>query len=224
MSIERRLIIREFRLLIARPADLFKPMWFLTLVVSVMPLALSPDSKILADIGSAVIWVGVLLALLLNSDQLFYDDFDTGVLEQYLFVDRPLSWIVGMKLISHWILQVVPLIIVTPLIALMLSVDGLVIHMLVLSLFVATPALTCFTGLGAALTLGTRRSGVLGVLVMMPLFVPVIILASGILIRAKDGTEVLPLFALLGAFSIASAISVPVAIAAALRLNIGGSN
>ena len=99
-----------------------------------------------------------------------------------------------------------------------------VVCALLLTLFVATPALTCFAGLGAALTLGSRRSGILGVLVMMPLFVPVIIVSSGILIRAMDGTEVMALFALLAAFSIASAILVPFAIAAALRLNIGGSN
>jgi ABC-type transport system involved in cytochrome c biogenesis, permease component len=106
----------------------------------------------------------------------------------------------------------------------MLSITGNVLGALLVTLMVATPALTCFTALGAALTLGSSRSGMLGVLVMMPLFVPVVILAAGVLIRATDGSEVLPLLALLGAFSVASACLVPLAVAAALRLNIGGSS
>jgi len=224
MSIERRLIAREFRLLLARPGDVLKPMWFLILVISMVPMALSPDSEMLGEIGSAMIWVATLLALLLNTDHLFRDDFNEGVLEQWLFFDRPLAWLVTLKLITHWIFYVLPLILVTPVAGLMLSIQADVLGALLLTLLIATPALTCFTGLGAALTLGSSRSGVLGVLVMMPLFVPVIILASGALVRASDGADGLPLFALLGAFSLAAATLVPLAISAALRLNIGGSN
>ena len=224
MSIERRLVEREIKLVIARPGDVVKPMWFLILVISMVPLALTPGSIVLPEIGSAMIWISVLLALLLNTDHMFSNDFDDGVLEQYLFINRPLEWLVSLKLLSHWIFQVVPLILIAPIAAIMLSVDSRLVYALVLTLFVATPALTCFTGLGAALTLGVSRSGVLGVLVMMPLFVPVIILSAGILMRAMDGSEMLPLVALLGAFSIASAMLIPFAVAAALRLNIGDSN
>jgi heme exporter protein B len=106
----------------------------------------------------------------------------------------------------------------------MLSVPTEVLLALLITLFVATPALTCFSGLGAALTLGSTRSGILGVLVMMPLFVPVVILAAGVLIRATDGSDTLPLLALLGAFSVVAATLVPIAVSAAIRLNIGGSN
>lgn len=224
MSIERRLIAREVRLLMSRPGDVVKPMWFLMLVISMVPMALAPDSDLLSEIGSAMIWVATLLALLLNTDHLFRDDFNDGVLEQWLFFDRPLAWLVSLKLVTHWLFYVVPLILITPLAGLMLSITGNVLGALLLTLFVATPALTCFTALGAALTLGSSRSGMLGVLVMMPLFVPVVILAAGVLIRATDGSEVLPLLALLGAFSVASACLVPLAVAAALRLNIGGSS
>ena len=146
------------------------------------------------------------------------------MLEQWLFFDRPLAWLVALKLVTHWLFYVVPLILITPVAGLMLSITGNVLGALLVTLMVATPALTCFTALGAALTLGSSRSGMLGVLVMMPLFVPVVILAAGVLIRATDGSEVLPLLALLGAFSVASACLVPLAVAAALRLNIGGSS
>lgn len=224
MSVEGRLIAREWRLLVAKPGDVFKPMWFLMLVISMVPMALSPDSSLLAEIGSAMIWVATLLALLLNTDHLFRDDFNDGVLEQWLFFNRPLAWLVVLKLLSHWCLYVVPLILVTPVAGLLLSIPANVLLALLITLLIATPALTCFTGLGAALTLGSSRSGMLGVLVMMPLFVPVIILASGVLVRATEGAEVLPLLALLGAFSMASATLVPFAVSAALKLNIGGSN
>ena len=224
MSIEARLLNREFQLFLSRPGDVLKPMWFLMLVISMVPMALAPDSELLAEIGSAMIWVATILALLLNTDHLFRDDFQDGILEQWLFFDRPLAWLVSLKLISHWLLYIVPLILITPLAGLMLSVTGNVLGALLITLIVATPALTCFTALGAALTLGSSRSGILGVLVMMPLFVPVVILAAGVLIRAMEGSDVLPLVALLGAFSVASACLVPLAVAAALRLNIGGSS
>ena len=108
--------------------------------------------------------------------------------------------------------------------ALAVSVPNDVMIALLVTLLLATPALTCFSALGAALTLGTARSGILGVLVMLPLFVPVIILAAGVLTRASDGSDILPLLALLGAFSIAAATLLPLAVGVALRLNIGGSS
>ena len=224
MSIEKRMLARELKLIAARPGDIFKPMWFLMLVISMVPLALAPDSDLLAEIGSAMIWVATLLALLLNTEHLFQSDFSDGVLEQWLFLDRPLAWLVGLKLIAHWLFHVLPLILITPIAGLMLSVSTEVLFALLATLFVATPALTCFSGLGAALTLGSSRTGILGVLVMMPLFVPVVILAAGVLIRATDGSDTLPLMALLGAFSVVAATLVPIAVSAAIRLNIGGSN
>lgn len=224
MSIEKRILARELRLAAARPGDIFKPIWFLLLVISMVPLALAPDSELLAEIGSAMIWIATLLALLLNSEHLFQSDFSDGILEQWLFLDRPLAWLVGLKLIAHWFLNVCPLILISPIAALTLSVPIDVSIALFITMLVATPALTCFSGLGAALTLGSSRSGILGVLVMMPLFVPVIVLASGVLVRATDGSDTLPLLALLGAFSVASAILVPIAVSLAIRVNIGGSN
>jgi heme exporter protein B len=224
VSIEKRILARELKLAAARPGDIFKPIWFLLLIISMVPLALAPDSELLAEIGSAMIWVATLLALLLNSEYLFQSDFSEGILEQWLFLDRPLAWLVGLKLTAHWLLHILPLILISPIAALMLSVPVDVSIALFITMLVATPALTCFSGLGAALTLGSSRSGILGVLVMMPLFVPAIVLASGVLVRATDGSETLPLLALLGAFSMASAILVPIAVSLAIRVNIGGSN
>ena len=161
-----------------------------------VPLALAPDSDLLSEIGSAMIWVATLLALLLNTEHLFQSDFSDGVLEQWLFLNRPLAWLVGLKLTAHWLFHVLPLILITPIAGIMLSVPMEVLLVLLVTLVIATPALTCFSGLGAALTLGSARSGILGVLVMMPLFVPVVILAAGVLIRAMDGSDTLPLLAL----------------------------
>ena len=224
MSLERRMLTRELNLIAARPGDIFKSSWFLMLVISMVPLALAPDSDLLSEIGSAMIWVATLLALLLNTEHLFQSDFSDGVLEQWLFLDRPLAWLVSLKLIAHWLFHVLPLILITPIAGIMLSVPTDVLLALFVTLVIATPALTCFSGLGAALTLGSSRSGILGVLVMMPLFVPVVIIAAGVLIRAMDGSDTLPLLALLGAFSVVAATLVPIAVSAAIRLNIGGSN
>jgi len=223
MGIERRIIQREWRLVVAKPGEVFKPMWFLVLVITLIPLSLSPDSTLLAEIGPAMIWVATLLAILLNMDHLFKDDFSDGVLEQWTFWPRPFAWCVAIKLFSHWLFHLVPLILITPLVAVMLSIPADVIWILLVTLLAATPALTCFSGLGGALTLGASRSSVLGVLVMLPLFVPVVILAAGIVTRATDGAAVGPLLALLAAFSLCAMLLVPLAIAAAIRLNIGGS-
>lgn len=223
MDIERRIVAREWRLVMARPGDILKPMWFLLVVISLIPLALSPESSLLAEIGPALIWVATLLAILLNMDALFRDDFIDGVLEQWIFWPRPFAWCLAIKLLMHWLFQIVPLILITPVVGLMLSIEVHVIGVLLVTLLVATPALTCFSGLGGALTLGAARSSVLGVLVMLPLFVPVVILAAGIIMRATDGAAVGPLMALLAAFSLAAGLLVPIAIAAAIRLNIGGS-
>ena len=151
------------------------------------------------------------------------DTLGAGLLVLGLILQAP-DWLVGVKLVAHWLFNVVPLILITPVAGLMLSVSTEVLLALFITLLVATPALTCFSGLGAALTLGSSRSGILGVLVMMPLFVPIVILAAGVLIRATDGSDTLPLLALLGAFSVIAATLVPVAVSAAIRLNIGGSN
>ena len=223
MGIERRIIKREWRLVMARPGEVLKPMWFLLLVISLIPLALSPDSTLLAEIGPAMIWVATLLAILLNMDHLFKDDYSEGVLEQWLFWSRPFAWCVAIKLLTHWLFYILPLILMTPIVGLMLSIPADVIAVLLVTLLVATPALTCFSGLGGALTLGAARSGVLGVLVMLPLFVPVVILAAGVITRTTDGAGIGPLLALLAAFSLGAAILMPLAIAAAIRLNIGGS-
>ncbi len=224
MSIEKRFVVRELQLVCARPGDIFKPMWFLILIIAMVPLALSPDSDLLGEIGSAIIWIATLLALLLNAEHIFQSDFSEGVLEQWMFVDRPLVWLVALKLISHWAFYILPLIVITPLAGLMLSVPGPILATLFITLLVATPSLTCFSGLGAALTMGSARSGILGVLVMMPLFIPVVILAAGVLTRATEGSETHSLLALLGAFSVLAATLVPIAVSAAIRLAVGGSN
>jgi heme exporter protein B len=191
---------------------------FFLILVTIVPFALGPDLNLLSRIGPAIIWIAALLATLLGLDRLFQADEDDGSLDLMLTANVPLELIVLVKCLAHWLTTAVPLVIATPLFALMLAQDGIGLLSLPLTLLVGTPALTLIGAIGAAITVSLRRGGLLMAVLVMPLTIPVLIFGVSAANAALGGTISFwtPLL-ILSALSLAALAGAPFAAAAALR-------
>ncbi|MDB5653177.1 MAG: ccmB [Tardiphaga sp.] len=192
-------------------------LFFLTVVV-LMPFALGPDLALLARLGPAILWIGALLASLLTLDRLFMADQDDGSLDLILMSRTPMELVCAAKALAHWIVAGVPLIVATPVLGLLLNLDGAATLAVALTLLVGTPALT-FTGMiGAALAVSLQRGGLLLAVLVLPLSIPVLIFGVAAANAAIEGplTFGTP-FSILCALSLASLVIGPFAAAASLR-------
>jgi heme exporter protein B len=190
---------------------------FFLIVVTLTAFAVGPDLALLARIGPAVLWLGALLSSLLGLDRLLALDHEDGSLDQMLLAPIPLELALLAKALAHWLSAELPLIIATPLLGLLLNVDGFGSAAVVLTMLVGTPALTFIGLIGAALTVTLRRGGLLLAVLILPLNVPVLIFAITAANAALIG---LPFGAPLGillAITLLSAVVGPVAVAIALR-------
>lgn len=212
------LIHREFSLAFRAPQELINPFIFFVMVTSLFPLGISPDAKVLQMIAPGVIWVAALLATLISLDRLFKSDHDDGSLEQLVINPNPLAGLALAKVISHWLLTGLPLIIITPVIAVMYDLSFKATVAMLLSLLVGTPILSFLGGIGSALTVGLRSSGVLLTLLVLPFYIPVLIFGSSVVVAASSGLSFDGQLALMGAFLVLAITLCPFAIAAALRI------
>jgi len=213
-----QLIKRDFRLAVRAPQELINPLIFFLIVVSLFPLAISPNPKTLQLIGPGVIWVAALLATLLSLDRLFLSDYQDGSLEQLLLSPHPLTVLVSVKVLTHWLLTGLPLIILSPLLGMMLGMPSSAIVALMLSLLIGTPLLSFVGAIGSALTVGLRGGGVLLTLLVLPLYIPVLIFGSSAVVAAMSGLPYVGHLASLGAFLAMAVTLAPLATAAALRI------
>ncbi len=204
-----RLVIREARLLGRRPAELAQPPVFFALVTLLFPLALGPESQQLRTLAPGLLWVAALLAVLLSLDGLFRTDLEDGSLEQWLLSGYPLPLLVLARVLAHWLFSGLPLVLLAPLLGLLLA---LLAGSLVLGLLGAV---------GAALTVGLRRGGLLLSLLVLPLYIPVLILGTGSLQAALLGLPVMGQLAWLGCLAVLALMLAPLAIAAGLRISAG---
>lgn len=218
MSALAALIRRDLRIAMrVGGGALIGVLFFLTLVV-LMPFALGPDTALLKRIGPAVLWLGAMLASLLTLDRLFTADHDDGSLDLIVMGRVPLELVVGAKALAHWIAAGVPLIVATPILGLILNLDGAATAAVALTLLVGTPALT-FTGMiGAALAVTLRRGGLLLAVLVLPVSIPILIFG----VSASNAAIVGPLpfgapFTILCALTLVSLVVGPFAAAAALR-------
>ena len=200
---------------------------FFALVVTMVPFGLGPDLKLLTRIAPGMIWVALILSSLLTLDRLFQSDFEDGSFDLMVLSSLPLEALVLAKCLAHWLTNAVPLLIATPVLAVLLNIDGVSLGVLVLTLVVGTPALTLIGAIGAALTVGVRRAGLLVALLIMPLYVPVVIFAVGAVEAARQATlngqavDIFePNFLFLMALTLGGLVLGPVAGAAGLRLNL----
>ncbi|TBW59413.1 heme exporter protein CcmB [Marinobacter halodurans] len=203
--------------------DLFNPLLFFVMVVSLFPLGVSPEKAFLREAGAGILWVAALLSTLLSLDHLFRHDFEEGVLEQLLLQPQPLYLIVLTKVVAHWLVTGVPLILMTPVLGIMLQLDGNSIACLCLTLLLGTPVLSFIGAIGAALTLGLRSAGILLSLLVIPLYIPVLIFGTGTVMAAGQGLPTASHFALLGALLVLALTCAPFAAAAALRISVSNS-
>ncbi|HIF9478198.1 TPA: heme exporter protein CcmB [Photobacterium damselae] len=215
-----QVIRRELLIAFRRQADVFNPLWFFIIVITLFPLAVGPEPKLLARIAPGIVWVAALLAALLSMERLFRDDFADGSLEQMMLMPTPLPVLTFAKVIAHWLLTGLPLIIISPLLAILLSFDWSTWLAVVLTLLLGTPTLSFVGAIGVALTVGLRKGGVLLSLLILPLYIPVLIFATSAIDAASLGMAYNGQLALMGAMLVGSATMAPFAIAASLRISV----
>jgi heme exporter protein B len=212
------IVVRDIRLAVRVGGGALMGALFFLIVVVMVPFAVGPDLKLLARIGPAILWLGALLASLLALDRLFAMDHDDGSLDLLMMGRMPLELSVAAKAIAHWVTTGLPLVMISPVLALLLNVDIHAMAPLALTLLAGTPTLTFIGLIGAALSVALRRGGLLLAVLVLPLTIPVLIFGVAAANAAIAGpTPFGPAFTILCALSLASLVLGPVAAAAALR-------
>jgi heme exporter protein B len=219
-SVLRTVIHRDLLLALRRRSDVATVLLFFVIVVTLFPLGVGPEPNLLRAIAPGVIWVAALLSCMLALARLFAVDFADGSLEQMLLSRTPLGLIVAGKVAAHWLVSGLPLVAIGPVLALQFDLNQSALGVLALSLLIGTPVLSLIGGIGAALTLGLRGGGVLLALLVLPLYVPVLIIGAGALDAAAGGMSALPHLLLLSALFVLAAAFTPWAMAAALRISL----
>ncbi|WGE88969.1 heme exporter protein CcmB [Actinobacillus arthritidis] len=169
------IIQRELTIAFRKPAEILNPLWFFLIVITLFPLLMGPNPELLGKIAPGVAWVAALLSALLSFERLFRDDYLDGSLEQLMLSPVGLPQVALAKVIAHWLLTGLPLILLSPIAAILLSLETQVWWALVLTLLLGTPILSCLGAIGVALTVGLRKGGTLLSLLILPLFLPVLI-------------------------------------------------
>ena len=217
----RTVIQRDLLLALRRRSDVATVLLFFVIVVSLFPFGVGPEPNLLRAIAPGVIWVAALLSCMLALGRLFAADFADGTLEQMLVSSTPLGLIVAGKVAAHWLTSGLPLVLIGPVLALQFDLDQSLMGVLALSLLIGTPVLSLVGAIGAALTLGLRGGGVLVALLVLPLYVPVLIIGAGALDAAGAGLSPLPHLLLLAALLVIAAAFAPWVIASSLRISMG---
>lgn len=214
---------RDIRVAFRQKQDLLNPLLFFVMVVSLFPLGVSPEVSFLQKSGSGILWVAALLSVLLSLDHLFRHDYDDGTLEQLVLQPQPLFVMVLAKTLAHWVVTGLPLVLLSPVLGVMVHLDGNSLAILCLTLLIGTPVLSLIGSIGAALTLGLRSAGVLLSLLIIPLYIPVLIFGTGTVAAASEGSPTGAYIALMGAFLVLAVTLAPFATAAALRISLSNS-
>jgi heme exporter protein B len=195
---------------------------FFLAVITVVPFGVGPDLKLLARIGPAMLWIGALLATLLNLDRLFRDDRDDGALDLLVLADVPLGLTVLAKCAGAWIATGLPLVVIAPVLGLLLGLEPIALLATTVTLLVGTPALTLIGAVGAALMAALGRGGLIVAVLVLPFTIPVLIFgvsaASSVIVgQGQVMAPFLPPFLILAALTLIAAVIAPIAGAAALR-------
>jgi heme exporter protein B len=208
---------RDLRLSLRQGGDAGLVIGFFVLAVLLFPLGVGPEPQLLARIAAGIVWTAALLAAVLSLDRLFAGDFADGGLDLIVLAPAPLELAVLAKVAAHWVTTALPLIVVSPVLAIIVDLDARAIPMLALGLLIGTPALSLLGAIAAALTLGARRPGVLIALLVLPLYLPPLIFGTAAVEAALIGESPTGDLLLLGALSLAALPLAPWAAAAALR-------
>lgn len=218
MKAAAAVLARELRLALRSGGGAGLGLAFFLILVLLVPLGIGPDPARLAPVAPGTLWVGALLACLLSLDRLFQSDFEDGTLDILSLSPLPLAGLVALKALAHWLTTGLPLVLVAPLLALTLSLPAPAYPWLVASLAIGTPALSFLGAIGAAVTVGIRRGGLLLSLLVLPLYIPTLIFGARAVIAAAEGGEPWPAMLLLCGLSLAIVALAPLAAGSALRL------
>lgn len=211
---------RDLRLAGRRPGEVMTSLAFFIVVASLFAIGIGPEPQLLQRIAPGVIWVAALLATLLGLPRLFAADHADGTLEQMALSPQPLVLLVGGKILAHWLLCGLPLVLLAPLLGLQFNLEAGTLGVLALALLLGTPVLSLVGAVGAALTLGVRGGGALLAVLLLPLSVPTLVFGSGAVESYAAGLDATPHLSLLAALLIMSLPLAPWAATAALRINL----
>jgi heme exporter protein B len=214
MSAFLAVIGRDLRLAARAGSDVLTLVLFFVMVAAITPFAIGPDKLQLARLAPGIVWIAAFLSMLLGLDRLFRADEEDGSLVQFRHAAIPLEGVIFGKLLAHWLLTAAPLLIASPLLAILLSMDVPGWSRTVTALLLGTPALTAFGAIGAAATVSLRRGGLLAPVIMLPLSIPVLIFGVSASTGAAGGAPAL----FLAAISLVSVAFCPFAAALALKL------
>ncbi|NNE84319.1 MAG: heme exporter protein CcmB [Alphaproteobacteria bacterium] len=211
------LIRRDLKLAFRGGTDAAMAVVFFILAATLFPFGVGPDPEILPRIGGGVIWVVALLAAMLSLERMFSADYEDGSLEQFVLSPLPMVMVALAKIIAHWLTTGVLLLVAAPVLAVFYNLPAAAFVPLIVSMLLGTPTLSLIGAIGAALTLGARRSGVLISLLVLPLYIPVLIFGALVVDSALAGREYGALLMVLGGFLLLALAAAPWATAAALR-------
>jgi len=220
MAALRSLIYRDLLLATRRSSDVLTVLAFFVIVVSLFPLGIGPDPALLRTIAPGVVWVAALLASMLALNRMFAADHADGTLEQMLLGATPLGMTVAAKVFAHWLISGLPLVLISPVLALQFDFPQELLGVLALSLALGSPVLSLIGAIGAALTLGLRGGGALLSLLVLPLYVPVLIIGAGAVEAAASGLGGQAQLLLLGGLLVFAGAFAPWAAAVALRISV----
>ena len=211
------IIRRDLSQVMRQGSDAFVVLIFFIVTVTLFPLGVSPDPLILQNLASGIVWVGALLAAMLSLDRLFQTDYDDGSLELLVLSPYPLEIVVLCKCFVHWLTTGLPIMVISPVLALMLNIKTGAFLYLITSMALGTPIISLLGAVGAALVLGSRRSGVLIALLIIPLTIPILLFGVGAIQAATEGYSASSPLMFLGAFLLFSIALCPWVIASSLR-------
>lgn len=214
------LLIRDLRLAIRTGGGFGLGLAFFLLVAVIVPLGVGPDPATLAKIAPGILWVGALLSCLLSLDRIFALDFEDGSLDLLATSPLPMEGAVAVKALAHWLVTGLPLVLAAPVLGVLLNLPLPGYAWLVISLALGTPALSIIGAFGAALTVGLKRGGLLMSLLVLPLYMPTLIFGAEVVKRGAAGMAVATPLALLAAITAGALALLPIAAAAALRVNL----
>ncbi len=220
LTAARLVAMRDLRLAFRKPSQLLQPLVFFLIVATLFPLTLTPELSRLRDAAPGVLWVGALLSSLLALEFLFRDDAVDGTLEQFALSGQSLTWMLFAKTCTHWLLTGLPLALAAPVAAVGLGVPGESMFGVVASLALGSFALSLLGAIGAGLTLGARRGGVLLSMLTLPLAVPILIFGARATELAINGADIAAPMYLLGAIAVLGLTLAPLAAAAAVRIGL----
>lgn len=218
LSLMARIFKRDITLAWRRRSDMMSVFFFFIIAASLFPLGLGADPKLLHAIAPSVLWVCALLSCMLSLPRMFAADYVDGTLEQLIISTQPTLLIALMKILAHWVISGLPLVLVAPLIGLQFDLSTDELQVLALSLLLGTPTLSLIGSIGAALTLGLRGGGVLIALLVLPLYIPVLVFGAGAVNAVSVGMSANGALSLLGAMLALAMVFSPLTAAHALKI------